>query len=278
MKPLRGSNREASEAPTTTGKSKKKDEPTQQNKAKKKQTQTVKDKTSETSTRPQKTLKRKASSSQPQRLQGQDWKQMPGSAVVELGKILDLSLLATLAQKQSNKNEVQEHLNTVKKRFLEHCSTLKVPGYKQKQESAAHLHEETKKSEAEKQTLNALKENLKAVVNSLEKNEEEMNVLEHQCSVLRSRVQDQMDESEEVFPKSEAVLNLPPLRPAVDETTLEDKMRGAVPDSEAETMARKLGEILQSSEILQDAQELLSLAHRHMDELFHLQPPTLPLL
>uniref|UniRef100_A0A8C6TS01 Centromere protein Q n=1 Tax=Neogobius melanostomus TaxID=47308 RepID=A0A8C6TS01_9GOBI len=174
---------------------------------------------------------------------------MSVTSLADLEKNLDLAILATLARKLANKKDFQEHLNVLRKRFLEHCSTLNVPFYKQKLEGAAHrLLEETKKSEAEKQTLNSLEENLRAVVSALEKNEQETNALEHQCSVWRNTLQDQEEEFEQA------------------------KMRKAVPGSEAETMARKLGEILKNSESLQDAQELLSLAHRHVDELFNLLP------
>lgn len=46
-------------------------------------------------------------------------------------------------------------------------------------------------------------------------------------------------------------------------------MRNIIPDSDSETTARKLGEILQSSEAIQDAQALLLQAHRHADQLFN---------
>lgn len=275
MKPLRGSSRDASKAPRGKGKGKKLTEEQKRQNEVIKQQGPVGDDGLGRSTLLKKTQKRKAEShSQPPALKGQEnWKQMSLSSVAELEKILDLSVLATLAWKQGNKKEVQEHLNALKKRFLEHCSSLKVPGYKQKQEGAAHhLQEESKKSEAEKQTLGSLEENLRAVVSALEKNEQETNALEHHCSVLRNKLQDQEEESEEVFQRQETVLSLPALWPAKDLTTLEAKMRKAVPDSEAETMARKLGEILQYSESLQDAQELLSLAHRHEDEIFNLYP------
>lgn len=222
-----------------------------------------------------KAQKRKAeSSSQPPTIKGQEnWKQMSVPSLAALEKILDFSVLTTLARKENNKKEFQEHLNALRKRFIEHCSTLKVPGYKQKQEGAAHLlQEETKKKETEKEILSSLEENLMAVVSALEKNEHEANALEHQCSVLRNKVQDQEEEFEEVFQRKEAVVKFPACLPDKDETTLQAKMRKAVPDGEAETMARKLGEILQNSESLQDAQELLALAHRHMDEMFNPQP------
>uniref|UniRef100_A0A8C6TRE9 Centromere protein Q n=1 Tax=Neogobius melanostomus TaxID=47308 RepID=A0A8C6TRE9_9GOBI len=265
MGPPRGSNRDATKAPGTKGKSKKLTEAQKQNIELKKQQGPVDD-----NKLGKKAQKRKAESQAPNIKGQENWKQMSVTSLADLEKNLDLAILATLARKLANKKDFQEHLNVLRKRFLEHCSTLNVPFYKQKLEGAAHrLLEETKKSEAEKQTLNSLEENLRAVVSALEKNEQETNALEHQCSVWRNTLQDQEEEFEQ---RKEAVVKLPLLWPAKDEITLEAKMRKAVPGSEAETMARKLGEILKNSESLQDAQELLSLAHRHVDELFNLLP------
>lgn len=279
MKPLRGSNRDASKAPNTKGISKKiTDEQKQKPEAKKHDSKDHN--AAGTSTQPKKAPKRKAEShpSAPVIIKGQEnWKQISVSSVAELEKVLDLSILAVLSRKQANKKEVQEHLNALKKRFLDYCSTLKVPRNTQKQEGAAYrLQEEIKKSAAEKQTLGSLDENLRAVVSTLEKNEQEMNALEHQCSVLRNSLQDTEEEADEVFHRREKILDIPLLLPAKDKITLEAELRKAVPDHEAETMARKLGEILQNSESLQDAKELMLLAHRHLDELFSPHPLTLP--
>ncbi|XP_033847558.1 centromere protein Q [Periophthalmus magnuspinnatus] len=272
MKPLRGSNRNASKAPNTKTKGKKtSDEKKRKTEVNKQQDRENEDETGKT-TQPKISRKRKAEShSRPSKIKEEEnWRQMSVSSLADLEKILDLSILATLARKRADKKEVQEHLNAVKKRFLDHCSTLKVPSHKQKPEVATYrVQEETKKLEAEKQTLGSLEENLRAVVSALEKNEHEMNSLEHQCSVLRNRLQDQEEEAQEIFQKKDSVLNLPPLRPSKDEPTLEAKMRKSMSDSDAETMARRLGEILQNRESLQDAQELLSLAHKQVDELLH---------
>lgn len=66
-----------------------------------------------------------------------------------------------------------------------------------------------------------------------------------------------------------ADLNLPPLPPQKDETTLEARLRKMIPDRESETTARKLGELLQKPEAAQDAQALLRQAHNMADQLFY---------
>lgn len=50
---------------------------------------------------------------------------------------------------------------------------------------------------------------------------------------------------------------------------LQTRMLKTIPESHSETTARKLGEILQASEAIQDAQALLLQAHQHADQLFN---------
>lgn len=46
-------------------------------------------------------------------------------------------------------------------------------------------------------------------------------------------------------------------------------MRKMIPNGDAETTARKLGEILQASDTFHDAQAFLLQAHRRADQLFN---------
>uniref|UniRef100_A0A3B3ZAK0 Centromere protein Q n=1 Tax=Periophthalmus magnuspinnatus TaxID=409849 RepID=A0A3B3ZAK0_9GOBI len=186
MKPLRGSNRNASKAPNTKTKGKKTSD------EKKRKTE----------------VNKEQSHSRPSKIKEEEnWRQMSVSSLADLEKILDLSILATLARK------------LIILYLFKHEVSYAV----------------------------GFQENLRAVVSALEKNEHEMNSLEHQCSVLRNRLQDQEEEAQEV---------------------LTVMYQNALPFSSA-TMARRLGEILQNRESLQDAQELLSLAHKQVDELLH---------
>ncbi|XP_023280158.1 centromere protein Q [Seriola lalandi dorsalis] len=275
MKPTRGSNRAASKTPNLK-KKKKTDETT-------KQQETVHEdlelsvNNSGKSTDPKPVQKRKAegSSSAPKKTKkakGQDnWVLIPRSSVTALENIMDLSVLATLALRRTEKKESQEHLNIMKNRFLAQCAQLKVPVQKQKNlaRSSHRNQEETKKSVVGKKTLDTLKGDLRAVVRALESAEEQTTSLQHTCSTLRDQVEEEEEKAKEYLQITEqAVLNLPLHLPHKDETTLETWMRKTVPDSDSETTARKLGEILQNSEAIHDAQVLLVHAHKHVDLLF----------
>ncbi|KAM8894373.1 centromere protein Q [Spinachia spinachia] len=264
MKPARGSKRASSQAPNL--------------KPKKKTDQTPDDPDPQSSEsnrglHPKPARKRKAegSSSVPQKVKrGAEWKLMPVSSIIALENVMDLSLLATLALRQTAKQGSQEHLNVMKTRFLAQCSELKVPLQKKpdSEQSSHRRQEEARKLVVGKTSLSSLEEDLRAVVRALETTHKQNVSLRHSCSMLREQVGEEY--AKEILPIAEqADLSLPPFPPQTDETTLEARLRKLIPDSESETTARKLGEILQASGAGQAAQALLLQAHKHADQLFN---------
>ncbi|CAK6965892.1 centromere protein Q [Scomber scombrus] len=278
MKPARGSNRAASKVPNL--KNKTKSDKTTSKQAPQHRDPEPSDGHHGNSTHPKTAQKRKAegSSSVPKKVKSQE--NLSKSAIIALENLMNMSILSTLALRRTEKKESQEHLNIVKNRFLTHCAHLKVQVQNQKElDHSSHRHqEEAKKSVAGKKTLHSLEEDLMDVVSALEKTEEQTVSLEHTCSTLRASVEDEEDKAKEILQITEqAVLNLHPLPLQKDQTTLEAQMRKMIPDTDYETAAQKLGEILQKSDAIQDAQALFMQAHKHADQLLNLDlPPFIP--
>ncbi|XP_028257083.1 centromere protein Q [Parambassis ranga] len=256
MKPIRGSNRAPAKAPNLKN----------MKKTDKKQETTAKqdgDKTSQ----PKPARKRKAEVEAPD-----NWQPVPRSSIIALENILDLSILATLPLRRTEKKESQEHLNIMKRRFLAQCAQLKVPVQKQKNlEHSSRLHqEETKKSEVGKKNLHKLEEDLKAVLGSLEMMNEQTEALQHSCSILGDQVEEELEKAKQIVKTTEqAVLSLPPLLPQKHDVTLQSHLKNIIPGADSEITARKLGEILQKSKPTQDDQVLLLQAQKHADQLFN---------
>uniref|UniRef100_A0AAQ6II79 Centromere protein Q n=1 Tax=Anabas testudineus TaxID=64144 RepID=A0AAQ6II79_ANATE len=202
MKPVRGSHRATSKTPNATLKTRKKTDKTTKLSTEQQDLELIDNKQSK-NTHPKPVRKRKADdlSSRPNNIKGQEnWELIPRSTITALENIMDLSVLATLALRRMEKKETQEHLNIMRNRFLAQCAQLKVPVHKRKDlEHSSHRHqEESTKSVAGQKTLSTLEEDLRSVVSALESTEEQVESLQHTCSVLRDQVEEEEEKAKEV--------------------------------------------------------------------------------
>ncbi|XP_077570291.1 centromere protein Q [Stigmatopora nigra] len=228
MKPVRGSNREASKPPRPTAKSKKvlpaSDHPADDNNGKRKH------------------QKRKGS---------KNLTKIKRSSVIAVENILNLEILSTLGLRRKEKGS-QEHLNTLKNRFLNCCAELQVPVQKSEgfsRDSSQRHREESKKYAAVKQTLDSLEEDLKAVISALEDTEEQVSSLQQACSSLQEQLEEEEEKAKEILLRSkQTVLGLPSYPPQKDEPTLETQLIKQIPEEERDDMSLKLGAILLKSQ------------------------------
>lgn len=261
MKAVRGSSRPASI--TASRKKKRKSDQTQA--AAGKQNQDLPGDKMKKRSRPKLSVQGNEDKSQPDK----NLKLIQSSSLSALENILDLAILSTIAFKQKEKKEIQEHLNTIKKRFLAYCTKLLVPAHVKKNLEclSRRQQDESKKSESVKTTLSTLKADLNAVVVTLEKLEEETKSLQDECRMLTDQVETEETARELLQASKQSVLHLRILPPQVNEDTLEVQMRRKLPECDSEAIAQKLGKVLHSSEALRDAQALLHQAHRRTHQL-----------
>ncbi|XP_057687299.1 centromere protein Q [Corythoichthys intestinalis] len=206
MKPVRGSNRESSKVPRPKIKSKKKILPASDHLG------LPRADGNNGEIKRQKSPKKRIASEIPRKGKGsKNLTQIRSSSVNAVENMLDIALMTTLALRQKDK-ESQEHLNTLKNRFLTCCARLQVPEQKSEElrESSQRHRQESKKSVDGKQTLNSLEENLRAVVSALENTEEQVSSLQQACSSLQERVEEEEEKAKEMLQRSkQTVLRLP---------------------------------------------------------------------
>ncbi|XP_053722248.1 centromere protein Q [Synchiropus splendidus] len=203
MKPVRGSSRDSSEAPKRTSKSEK---TTQKKTVENKDPKHNEDNEGQVGPKNKGEESARVPNHKPENLQP-----ISCSSIIALETIMDWSILATLPLRRTEKKETQDHLNILKKSFLNHCAELKAPAHKRKKwDCSPQLHqEESNRSVNRKKNLSSLENGLLSVVKTLESIVEESESIKHACSVLRDRVEEEEEKAKEILQmKDHTVLNL----------------------------------------------------------------------
>ncbi|XP_057188127.1 centromere protein Q isoform X2 [Triplophysa rosa] len=193
----------------------------------------------------------------------QSWKPLTKSSLLALENMLGLSFLSVLTLKNKDKEESQKHLNLLKNQFLAQCAQLSVPPRKYGDiiNVSYQFKAESKKSEQSKKTLEALEENTRSIVGTLEEMEVKMDRLEEKCRILRSRIEEEEENAQEILQlPNQTVLRLPvlPPRPA-NEPSLQEHMMKMVANPSA------LVKALQTDLVVEDVRTFLTLAHKQVD-------------
>ncbi|CAL8243588.1 unnamed protein product [Lota lota] len=201
------------------------------------------------------------------------WEPLTRSSIVALESIVDLSMLTCLNLNQRKKEETSQHLNILKKRLVAACAGLRVPPVARGdfEVLSSRLHDESRRSLDGKKTLSLLESNLENLLAALEEMEEENKSLEQSCSSLRHQLEE--DQAVEMLQLAErCVLRIPAPPTHKYTSTLQAQLSSLVPRREGEEMARGLGNVLLTTESLQDAHHLLANAGHYTDGLLSTGP------
>ncbi|XP_031414648.1 centromere protein Q isoform X2 [Clupea harengus] len=256
MKPARGSGRKSTQGPIGRGRSTKKNVHTTSEEA---------GHSSEGVKRQQVTKRKQPLSSvNARRIKGREkWKRLAQPVISAIDKMLSLAVLSVLSMKLKEKDETQKHLNILKERFLASCAQLTVPP--RKQVDLGHVSRqyqvESLKAEEGEKRLKSLEENHRSVVSTLEEMEVTRDRLDEECRILRSRMEEQEENSQEVLQRREqTVLHLPPLPPRSDtEQPLQERLMKSVPNGAV------MAKALQNMPEIQQMKTFMGLAHQHAD-------------
>ncbi|CAL8381931.1 unnamed protein product [Arctogadus glacialis] len=218
--------------------------------------------------------KKGGSSSNKSKSNGQEkWVPLTRSSIIELASIVDQSMLKTLGLNRREQEETNKHLNILKTRLVGACAELRVPPLTRRdfERIAGQLQEEGRRSLNGKKTLSRLESDLDNLLVALEEIEEEKKSLEKSCSSLKRQLEE--DEAVEMLQMAErCVLHIPAPPTHKYTSTLQAQLSSMVPRGEGEGMARRLGDILLTSEPLQDARLLLAKAGQFTDRLLSTGP------
>lgn len=192
------------------------------------------------------------------------WKPLAQPVIVALDKMLGLSVLSVLSMKLKEKEETQKHLNILKERFLASCVQLTVPPRKQVdlgQESRQYQTENLKAKEGEKR-LKSLEENHRSVLSALEELEVTRDRLAEECRILKFKVEELEETSQEILQRKErTVLHLPPLPPRSEvDQPLQEQLMKLLPKG------ADLVKTMQNMTGVQQLNKFMKLAHEHADQ------------
>ncbi|KAK1802808.1 hypothetical protein P4O66_021337, partial [Electrophorus voltai] len=128
------------------------------------------------------------------------WKPLEKSSIVALDTMLSMSILTALTLRRKEKEESQKHLNLLKEQFLAKCSQLPVPVKKcgNMVQMSRQFQAESQKLKQGKSEIEAFEGSIGVVVGRLEQLQQEMDILEGKCRVMRARMAEEEERAQEV--------------------------------------------------------------------------------
>lgn len=165
------------------------------------------------------------------------WHSLSKSTREHLQAIIESAVIAVLSNSIREKEQIQYHLNFLKKRLLQRCETLKVPPKKLKDLTnvSSLLKMETVQNRANEEGLALLQEETDKIVETVESVTGNIQRLKNKIQILTSEVEEEEEKVKQMFHMdSTRVLSLPELpQNSLKAPTLQEEILTLIPNHNA---------------------------------------------
>ncbi|XP_021574739.1 centromere protein Q isoform X2 [Carlito syrichta] len=194
------------------------------------------------------------------------WQPVSKSSREHLGTIMESVIITVLSDIIKGKEEIQYHLNFLKKRLLQVCETLEVPPKKLKDLTnvSSLLNMERAQEKANKEGLALLQEELEKMVKNTELMTENIQNLTSKIQILESEVKEEEEKTKQVADMdSNGVLALPNLsQKSLKAPILQKEILTIIPNQDA--LLKDL-DILHNSSQIKDMSVFIEEAYKKLD-------------
>nr|XP_008505958.1 PREDICTED: centromere protein Q isoform X2 [Equus przewalskii] len=165
------------------------------------------------------------------------WQPLSKSSREHLQTMMESVIIAILSNKVIENEQVQYHLNFLKKRLLQVFETLKVPPKKPKDLTnvSSLLKTERAQHRANEEGLALLQEEIDKIVETIESMTGDIESLKNKIQILTSGVEDEEEKVKQMFQiESSGVLSLPELsQKSLKAPTLQKEILTLIPNQKA---------------------------------------------
>ncbi|XP_028622510.1 centromere protein Q [Grammomys surdaster] len=194
------------------------------------------------------------------------WQPLPKNTEEYLQSMMESVILGILNKNIKRKEQIQYHLNQLKKRLLQQCATLKVPPRKLNYltDVSNLLKMEKAQERVNEENLASLQEEIDKLVETTESVTENIRTLKNKIQILTNEVEEEEQEVKEVFHiESNQVLALPELsQKSLKAPILQKEILALIPNQNA--LLKDL-DVLHNSTPVKNVSAFIQEAYRKLD-------------
>ncbi|ERE87949.1 centromere protein Q isoform X1 [Cricetulus griseus] len=195
-----------------------------------------------------------------------NWQPLPKTTEEYLQNMMESAILEILNKNIKGKEQIQYHLNCLKKRLLQQCGTVKVPPRQLNYLTNVSnlLKMETAQQRANKAELALLQEEIDKIVETTESMTETIQSLKHQIEILTNEVEEEEQQVKEKFHvDSNRVLSLPELpQKSLKAPILQKEILAVIPNQKA--LLKDL-DVLHNSSPVKNMSAFIQEAYKKLD-------------